>query len=52
MEIIDPPVGPYSTAAELRDWEAELLAMAPSDAVSEALAQVRRWLAAQAEAKG
>lgn len=44
FQLIDPPVGPYSPLAKLREWRRELASMPPSDERDEALGQVDRWI--------
>jgi hypothetical protein len=45
MMIIDPPVGPYSDAGDIRAWLAELADMPQDDeSVIRAIADAQRWL--------
>lgn len=49
--IIDPPVGPYSPAAEIRAWIAELEKMRPGITRDDCLAEAKRWLEMQSDAE-
>jgi hypothetical protein len=42
--LIDPPVTPFSTVAEIIAWIKELKAMDRDDAVEHELAQAEQWL--------
>jgi hypothetical protein len=42
--LIDPPVTPFSTVAELEAWIQELQEMERDDAVEHELAQAQQWL--------
>lgn len=48
-QIIDPPVTPYSSTADIEAWIAELERMSDSDAVREALDSARAMLVAARE---
>lgn len=43
--LVDPPVGPYSSAEELSAWLEELRNYEPDDNVRQAIDQAKRWLA-------
>lgn len=47
--IIDPPVGPYSSAQDVQAWLDELATYDPHHQVDEAIAEARRWLATAKE---
>lgn len=44
MILIDPPVGPYSTRADIEAWIAELRTLGDAPEVREALDDAERWL--------
>lgn len=43
--LIDPPVGPYSPAPEIKQWIRELEAMPPSEERDHCLIEAQAWLA-------
>lgn len=43
--IIDPPVGPYDTAAAIEAWLDELHEMPEAPEVTQAIADAEAWLA-------
>lgn len=45
MTIIDPPVGPFSAAAEIAAWLDELRAMPDTPERTDAIRDAERWLA-------
>lgn len=42
--LIDSPVGPYSSADDIKAWILELENMAPSPQVDEAITEAKEWL--------
>jgi len=51
MQIIDPPVGPYSDPEDIRRWIEELEAMPPSPERDYELESARSWLKSEHEHK-
>jgi len=45
--LIDPPVGPFSAAADIEEWITYLRTLGDAPEVREAIADAEGWIAAQ-----